>query len=119
MFLKKLLFGFGAPEFALPTISKGRAYTQSVDVLQCLCSGMAGTRRLGTHLLGLKASMPTSSYFFFAFFASCFSSSATYSSSSRFLAMLRVLFWNGNVRELSKGERASESREMDPGSGSD
>lgn len=33
--------------------------------------------------------------------------------------MLRVLFWNGNVRELSKGERASESREMDPGSGSD
>lgn len=37
--------------------------------------------RLATHLLGLNASIPTSSYFFVAFLASCTSSFAIYSSS--------------------------------------
>lgn len=44
-----------------------------------------------THLFGLKASMPTSSYFFFASFASCLIRLATYSSSSILPAMVLAI----------------------------
>jgi len=47
-----------------------------------------------THL-GLKASMPTSSYVLVAFFASSFSSSAMYASSFRSLAMVGDCYWGG------------------------
>lgn len=60
-------------------------------------------RKLVTHLLGLKASMPTSSYVFVAFFASCFSSSAMYASSSMSRAMISGCCVSGEEGSLKSG----------------
>lgn len=90
---RKPLFGLGARDFILYYIST------SILVVECSCTFNAHAtaqrvRRLMTHL-GLKASMPTSSYVLVAFFASSFSSSAMYASSFRSLAMVGDCCWGG------------------------
>jgi hypothetical protein len=69
------VFGFGAPDFDLKLLSyhmrDREVEAHSVQVVEMR------NENVPTHLLGLKASIPTSSYFLVALFASCFSSSAT------------------------------------------